>query len=77
MTTITIRNVPHETHTELTARAALRGQSLQEYLRLHLEELARRPDASTLMARAQERKQSLSSRLSGDRILELRDRGRK
>ena len=51
MTTITIRNVPDQARDELAARAASSGRSLQEYLRGELIELARRPDAATLMAR--------------------------
>ena len=76
-TSITIRDVPDETHTELAARAAASGQSLQEYLRLQLVELARRPDAKTLMARVRERKQNAQSLLPGERIVEHRDRDRR
>ena len=36
MPSITIRNVPDETHEELAARAAASGKSLQEYLRAEL-----------------------------------------
>ena len=41
---MTIHDVPDETHDELAARAARAGQSLQEYVRARLIELARRPD---------------------------------
>ncbi len=49
-TSITIRNVPDDTHAELVARAALSGQSLQEYLRGHLIQLTSKPDMKVLMA---------------------------
>lgn len=56
MPSITIRNVPDDTHAELSSRAALSGQSLQEYLRAHLIALAARPDMKALMAQIHERK---------------------
>lgn len=36
MTAITIRNVPEDVRNKLAARAASRGQSLQEFLRTEL-----------------------------------------
>jgi len=74
---ITIRDVPDKTRNELAARAALSGRSLQEYLRAQLIELARRPDAETVLARIRERKQRTGTRLSADRILEHRDADRR
>lgn len=77
MTSITIRHIPEDTHAELAARAARRGQSLQEYLRSQLLELVRRPDARTLMGRVDDRKKTAGTRLPADRIIEHRDRGRR
>ena len=74
---ITIRNVPGDTDAELVARAKLHGLSLQAYLRSQLIDMARRPDAKTLMARIEQRKQRTGSRLSAETILEFRDRGRR
>ena len=76
-TSITIRDVPEETHAELMARAALHGQSLQEYLRAQLVEIARRPDASAWLARVQARKQSALSWLPSEKTLAYRDLDRK
>jgi antitoxin FitA len=73
---VTIRDIPNETRDELAARAALTGRSLQEYLRLQLIELARRPDPDALIARIRERKASTGSMLTKERILEHRDAGR-
>jgi plasmid stability protein len=70
---ITIRDVPDETRDELAARAAVSGRSLQEYLRTKLIELARQPDADTLIARIRSRKAVTGSSLSADRILAHRD----
>jgi len=72
MTSLTIRGVPDETRDELAARAAATGRSLQEYLRIELIELARRPDPEALMSRVRERKRRTGSQLSADRILEHR-----
>ncbi len=77
MSSITIRDVPEETHAELAARAGTCGQSLQEYLRAQLVEMARRPDAKTLVARLRTRKQTAGTFLPGERILEYRNRGRR
>jgi antitoxin FitA len=77
MKSITIREVPQETRDELAARAALAGRSLQEYLRLQLIELARRPDPEVLLARVRERKASMGTRLPADRILTHREADRR
>ena len=75
-TSITIRNVPEETRDELASRAALTGRSLQEYLRAHLVELARKPEAEVWTARVRARKQASGSVLPADRILNYRDTDR-
>jgi antitoxin FitA len=68
-TSITIRDVPDETRDELAARAALTGRSLQEYLRSRLVELARQPEAETLMERIRARKAATGATLPPERIL--------
>jgi len=73
MASVTIRDVPDDARDELAARAAITGRSLQEYLRIELIELARRPDPDALMARIRERKGRTGSRLPADRILHHRD----
>jgi antitoxin FitA len=77
MTSITVRDVPEETRDELAARAALTGRSLQEYLRARLVELARRPDAETLVERIRSRKAATGSLLPAERILAHRDADRR
>ena len=74
---VTIRNVPDEVTDGLAAQAALRGQSLQEYLVTQLTELAGRPSVETWVAKLQARKRSTKSRLSAKKILEHRDQGRR
>ena len=46
---ITIRGVPEEVRDELAARAALKRQSMQEYLREELERLAALPSIETVL----------------------------
>ncbi len=77
MASITIRDVPEETRDELAARAARTGRSLQDYVRLQLVELTRRPDAETLLSRVRSRKQRTGSRLSSAAILEHREADRR
>jgi plasmid stability protein len=76
-TSITIRDVSDAARNQLAARAARTGRSLQEYVRMKLEELARRPDPEDFMARLRDRKQSASSRLSRDELLAHRDADRR
>ena len=77
MPSITIRNVPDETHEELAARAAASGRSLQEYLRAELIRLASRPDIELWLAglRAEKSKHPLS--IASEEILRYRDSGRR
>jgi hypothetical protein len=77
MPSITIRDVPAETRDELSARAALTGRSLQEYLRSRLIELAGQPDAETLVQRIRARKAAAGSSLPADEILSHRDTDRR
>ena len=77
VTSITIRDVPDETRDELAARAAMTGRSLQEYLRARLVELARQPDAESLMRRVRARKAATSTSLPADQILADRDADRR
>jgi len=74
---ITVRDVPDEVRDELAARAARTGRSLQEFLRLELVELARRPDPDSLALRISERKRRLPTTLSSGTILDHRDADRR
>ncbi len=74
---ITIRDVPAETRDELAARAARTGRSLQEYLRLRLIEIARRPEPEDWLARIRERKAHTASSLSRASILSHREADRR
>ena len=69
MPAVTIRDVPDETRNTLAARAARNGQSLQEYLRGALVELAAQPDIAELMTSVRNRKSTADSSLPGGTIL--------
>jgi antitoxin FitA len=47
---IQVKGVPEAVHRRLKARAALRGQTLSDYLRGEMERLAARPSPDELMA---------------------------
>lgn len=47
---VQVKGVPDEVHRVLKARAALRGQTLSDYLRAEMERLAGRPTPDELMA---------------------------
>ena len=74
---ITIRDVPEEVRDELAARAALRGQSMQEFLRGELERIASRPSLDALRRRVRDRKQASGTRVPPSSILEARDADRR
>jgi plasmid stability protein len=74
---ITVRDVPDDTRDELAARAALTGRSLQEYLRTHLIDIARRPDVDVLVSQIRMHKAATGSALSVEEILDLKDADRR
>ncbi|MFJ4439767.1 FitA-like ribbon-helix-helix domain-containing protein [Streptomyces sp. NPDC088923] len=49
MATVQIRNLDEEAYAILRRRAAESGRSLQEYLRIEVEELARRPSIDEIL----------------------------
>ena len=69
MPAITIRDVPVGVRDELAARAARAGQSLQEYLRAQLVEVAARPTVDDALARARARLLVAGTELSTEEIL--------
>ena len=77
MPTITIRDVPDDVHNELAARAARAGRSLQEYLRLELTALAKKPALPDLVAEIRRRKAASPTKLPAERILDHRDADRR
>lgn len=77
MAAITIRDVPDDARDELAARAARSGRSLQEYLRLALLDLARRPEPEDLLDRVRRRKAALGATLTAQEILDHRDADRR
>lgn len=77
MPSVTIRDVPPSTRDELAARAARSGRSLQEFLRSELIELARRPDAATVIERVRHRKAQTPAAFAAVDIVELRNLDRR
>ncbi len=74
---ITIRNVPEEVRDELAARAALRRQSMQAFLRDELERIASRPSVNAWVRSVRRRVESTGTGVSGSTILNARDADRK
>lgn len=73
---ITIRNVPEEVRDELASRAALRRQSMQEFLREELERMASVPSRETVLERARRRVEASDSKVTSADILEALDADR-
>jgi hypothetical protein len=74
---INITNVPEKVRDELVARAAMQGQSLQEFLRAELERLAARPSIGAWLAQVRSRKRAAQTRLTPKQILESRSADRR
>lgn len=73
---ITIRDVPEEVRDELAGRAALQGQSMQEFLRAELVRLANRPSVEAWLRQVRKRKRATQVRVPTERILKDRDADR-
>ena len=61
MATIQVRNLPDEVVRTLKVRAAKKGQSLQEFMRLWLEDVASRPSVEELIERIEREDAGISS----------------
>lgn len=73
---ITIRGIPDDVHAELTRRAALHGQSLQQFLVALLREVTDQADMQELLIRIRERAEREGVRLSGEEIVQSIHAGR-
>lgn len=74
---ITVRDVPDAVRDELAARAARAGKSLQEYLRGLYVEMASRPSAEDVIARARARVTATGVRVDAESILAAREADRR
>lgn len=73
---ITIRNVPEAVRDELASRAALRRQSMQEYLRAALESMAGRPAREVVMERARRRAEASDSTVTSADVVRMLEEDR-
>ena len=74
---MTIRDVPEGVRDELAARAARGGQSLQEYLRTLLVNVAEKPTVGEVLARARARVEAHARRLDPAATIAAKDAERK
>ena len=74
---ITIRDVPEAVRDELAARAARRGQSMQEYLRGTLEALTSKPTPDDWLHAVRQRKSLTEARVPATDIVEALDEDRR
>lgn len=74
---ITIRGVPDDVRNELAARAAMRRQSMQEFLLGELERMASRPTIGAWLEGVRDRKEVSGIRVSASAILRERDADRR
>jgi len=77
MVAVTIRDVPDGVRDELAARAARGGQSLQEYLRTLLVNVAEKPTVGDVLARARARVEATGVRLDPAVTVAAKDADRK
>ncbi len=74
---MTIRDIPDDVRNELAARAARKGQSLQEFMRGVIVDFAWRPSNEDVLLQAREHARALRSSITVDDILAARDEGRR
>ena len=74
---VTVRNVPQEVRDELAARAARKGQSLQEYLRARLIAEASKPAVDDTLSEIRRYVSISGAELSVERVLSDRDADRR
>jgi antitoxin FitA len=74
---MTIRNVSDETHNKLASRAALKGMSLQEYMKAKLDEMANQMEPAEWVEMVRRRKATMESSVTIEKILKWRDDGRR
>lgn len=77
MVAVTIRDVPKGVRDELAARAAREGQSLQEYLRSVLVNVADKPTVSEVLSRARARVTATGVRLDPAATVRAKDADRR
>jgi plasmid stability protein len=77
MVAVTVRDVPDGVRDELAARAARNGQSLQEYLRTLLVNVAEKPTVGDVLARARARVEATGVRLDPAATVAAKDSDRK
>ena len=68
---ITIADVPEEVRDKLAKRAALCGQTLEEFLRRELERLATPTDRAQLMREIEERLEASQTRVPGSEVVRI------
>ena len=73
---ITIRRVPEAVRDELAVRAALKRQSMQEFLRGELERIVSKPSIDTWLHDVRSRKAAAQTRVRPSIILDARDKDR-
>lgn len=74
---ITIRGVPEEVRDRIAARAAARGQSMQQYLRGQLERLVAKPSVEEWLRQVRADKRAMTNNVTTEDILRARDADRK
>ena len=74
---ITIRGVPEEVRDKIAARAAARGQSMQEYLRGELVRLVAKPSIEEWLRDVRAHKRAMKNSVTTEEILRARDADRK
>ena len=73
---ITIRDVPEQLRDKIAARAAIRRQSIQEFLLGELERIAAMPNNGAWLEKVRARKAATKTHLPTSSILRARDADR-
>lgn len=74
---ITIRGVPEDVRDKIAARAAAKGESMQEYLRGELVRLVAKPSIEEWLKDVRANKRAMKNSVTTEEILRARDADRK
>ena len=77
MPTIQVRDVPQDAYEAIVERAKANGQSLQQYMRATIIDIAAKPSKAEAIASIRANLEKYGSRVTTEDILEALDAGRR
>ena len=77
MPTIQVRDIPQDAYDVIVARAKANGQSIQQYMRAMITDVAAKPSKAEALKNIEANLQKYGSKVTTEDILEAIDHGRR